>query len=373
MLVIVMAALIAAPPSPTPTGDGPPETQQLTVTAKAPIKTDAPVEIDSADDWTYKPPDAQILSVWPEAAYRARIDGHVVLNCLVDTHGLAEDCAVVSETPAKLGFGRAALLLRPSFKLKPSLGPNGPVAAMRILNVGFKASDSQIEFSTHGTDIDKSETRVTGTPPEMRSVIMLDHPAWTRAAGFADVAGAYPAKGGGVEGFAVAHCRVERSGELSRCELRKDDPHDRGFGRAALGLTHLFRAQLDGARPPSSAPLWVDIPMRFPPPAETLKRDISSPTWLAGFDEARGLKLFPPEAVAQGLTTGLGIARCEVTPDGALTACAPMPGDPDGLGFSEAAVKLASVMKMNPWTADGAPVDGAVIRVPIRLNLAAKK
>ena len=40
-----------------------------------------------------------------------------------------------------------------------------------------------------------------------------------------------------------------------------------------------------------------------------------------------------------------------------------------GLGFSEAAVKLASTMRMNPWTIDGAPVDGAVVRVGVRLNL----
>ncbi len=366
MVLLFLAALTAAPPAP------PPDVSQLTVTAKAPAKEE-PVDMGN-DDWVYKTPNAQILSVWPEAAYRARIDGHVVLNCLVDANGLAEDCAVASETPKGQGFGKAALLLRPTFKLRPSQGPNGPVAAMRTLSVGFKASDSQIEFADRGADIDKRATHLTGgTPPEMRAVIMLDHPIWAKAAGFADVAAAYPAKGGGVEGFAVAHCRVERSGELSRCELRKDDPHDRGFGQASIGLTHLFRAQLADARPPSSAPLWVDIPMRFPPPAESLKRNISSPTWLAGFDVARGLKLFPPEAAAQGLTTGLGMARCEVAPDGALTACAPMPGDPDGLGFSEAAVKLASVMKMNPWTADGAPVDGAVIRVPIRLNLAAKR
>ena len=326
------------------------------------------------DDWTWKLPDAQIISVWPEAAFRARIDGHVVLDCLVDAHGLAEDCGVVSEKPKGQGFGKAALLLRTSFKLRPIQGANGPITARRNVSINFKASASQIEFADQGTDIEKRSTHlIGGTPPEMRAVIMLDHPVWARAPGFADVAGAYPARGGGVEGFAVAHCRVERSGDLSRCEVRKDDPHDHGFGAAALGLTRLFRAQLDGARPPQSAPLWVDIPMRFPPPAESLKREISSPTWLAGFDVARGLKLFPPEAAAQGLTTGLGLARCEVAADGALTACAPLPGNPDGLGFSEAAVKLAGVMKMNPWTADGAPVDGAVIRVPIRLNLATKK
>ena len=66
---------------------------------------------------------------------------------------------------------------------------------------------------------------------------------------------------------------------------------------------------------------------------------------------------------------GRGVARCVVAADGTLTDCSPETGDPDGLGFSEVAVKLASTMKMNPWTADGRPVDGAVFRIAIRLNL----
>ena len=32
-------------------------------------------------------------------------------------------------------------------------------------------------------------------------------------------------------------------------------------------------------------------------------------------------------------------------------------------------MKLAETMRMNPWTADGSPVDGAVVRVGVRLDL----
>ena len=72
--------------------------------------------------------------------------------------------------------------------------------------------------------------------------------------------------------------------------------------------------------------------------------------WLTGFGWLAGAVLF--------------IRLTQILP-----CCAPEPGDPDGVGFSEAAAKLASTMKMNLWTADASPVEGGVVHIPIRLNL----
>jgi hypothetical protein len=96
---------------------------------------------------------------------------------------------------------------------------------------------------------------------------------------------------------------------------------------------------------------------------------VTSPSWVAGFDPDEAMALYPPEAAAKGVTSGRGVARCVVAPEGTLSDCTPQLGDPDGLGFSEAAVKLAATMRMNPWTADASPVDGAVVDVAVRLNL----
>jgi len=72
---------------------------------------------------------------------------------------------------------------------------------------------------------------------------------------------------------------------------------------------------------------------------------------------------------ATGLSDGEGVARCRVAGDGSLTGCVPDSADPDGLGFAEVATRVASKMRMNLRSADGAPVDGGVVRVPIRLKL----
>jgi hypothetical protein len=208
----------------------------------------------------------------------------------------------------------------------------------------------------------------------MRQVTMLDNPVWIAAATFDDLARAYPAKGDGVEGYAAAHCRVERSGAragaLRDCQIIKETPLDRGFGAAALGLAAKFRvAPTAAASAPNSTPVWVDVPIRMPPPAELADRTVMAPLWMAGLDPRATPHVFPPEAVASGLTTGRGVARCTVAADGTMTACAPETGEPDGLGFSEAAAKLATGMRMNLWSADAAPVEGGVVHIPIRLNL----
>jgi hypothetical protein len=112
----------------------------------------------------------------------------------------------------------------------------------------------------------------------------------------------------------------------------------------------------------------VDVPVRFSP-ATFADRTVAAPVWLRDNDTAAPPVVYPKEAAAQGVTTGRGMARCTVSADGTLSACAPEAAEPDGLGFSEAAVKLASAMRINLWSADGVPVEGGVVHVPIRLNL----
>jgi hypothetical protein len=129
-----------------------------------------------------------------------------------------------------------------------------------------------------------------------------------------------------------------------------------------------FRISQQVANPFHSDPVLVDVAVRFQPP-DKLDRTVMAPVWLAGVDPEKAPRVFPPEAVAAGLTTGRGVARCTVAADGTMADCAPEPGEPEGLGFSEAAAKLASGMKMNLWGADAAPVVGGTVHIPIRLNL----
>lgn len=319
-------------------------------------------------------------SVWPMNAYNARISGHVVLRCDIDRFGLAEWCEVASENPGGQGFGAAAMELRPTFKLSPATGPDGPIDSVMSIAVDFRAPAARIDFGrgrdggpTVGGDLADTGRQTTditmfGDPLQRRQITMLDDPVWVSTATFDDWVRAYPATAGGVEGYAVAHCEVDRKGALSSCQLIKETPENKGFGKAALMLASRFRVSPAWASAPGHADLWVDVPIRFSPPGASGTRVVTSPYWLSGFDPDQSLRLFPPEAAAKGLTTGLGVAKCIVAEDGSLTDCGPDAAS-EAPEFADVAVKLASTMRMNPWTADGAPVDGAVIRLGVRLNL----
>jgi hypothetical protein len=361
ILALMAAAVLGADPPAEPAQA--PAGKTVSGVTVTPLKKSTPADMkidSSAGQDGLEPADV----FWPATAYQIGLNGKVRLRCLIDIHGLAERCEVASEEPAGKGFGRAALQIRSTFRLPPA-GPDGPTTAIKVIEVDFKAPDRNFDMG----QILKGNTFHQGNGLRMMEVTMLDFPIWTRAATFDDLAAAYPAKAGGKEGYAVAHCEVRRAGELHGCVIIKEMPEGREFGRAALGLADKFRVEPRLAQTHVKGKLMVDLPVRFPAPDELARRTVMAPTWITGFDASRAPGLFPPEAAAKGLTTGRGVARCSVAADGALAACTPEPADPDGLGFSEAAVKLAGTMKMNLWGADGAPVEGGAVHVPIRLNL----
>src|SRR5580704_17486598 len=120
------AAVVAAAP---PSGDTPTVCQLNVESApKATTPPAATVEIPSDDSAV-----GEFASIWPAEAWQARVSGHVVLTSDIDRYGLAEWCKVALETPDKMGFGAAALELRPTFKIKPAMGPDGPVD--KVMNI----------------------------------------------------------------------------------------------------------------------------------------------------------------------------------------------------------------------------------------------
>jgi TonB family protein len=347
----------------------------ITVTGKTEKGERVSIVIDMPSDDRAR---GEFVSIWPAKAYRNGTEGRVTLSCRINVHGLAEVCGVRSESPEGQGFGAAAMQLRPTFKLKPIMGPDGPIEAQvdiavkfhpprRDLDVqSFQKGDNAFDRGDPKNNVILTDRTFIGNPLVGKSVTMLSKPVWASAPGFDDVDGAYPAKAAGAEGYVVAHCQVTPSGALKNCASVKETPDGLGFAKAALPLAEKFRVTPALAVSPDKKPLWVDIPIRLPPPQTPQDRTIAQPHWLT--DLAAAGSVFPPQAAARGVTSGVGLVECVVGEGGALTQCAPGPGAPDGLGFSEAVAEIASTLRVALWSDDAGPVLGGHIRLEMRLQ-----
>lgn len=103
----------------------------------------------------------------------------------------------------------------------------------------------------------KVETPGTATEPP-RTPPVITHPRWASQPSAAQMSRAYPERAldDGVSGSASLTCSVSAAGSLSNCAVTSENPSNRRFGSAALGLTRYFRMQpgavdgqaIDGAR-----------------------------------------------------------------------------------------------------------------------------
>lgn len=306
-------------------------------------------------DWNKRPSAEEIEAAWPTDATRRGQGGRVEVSCTVNVHGLLEDCRVVSEQPANLGFGAAAMLLIPDFVMKPATVMGKPVPGGVRIPINFIRSPGD-DAGTFPTD----------------TFTLINHPIWGAAPTFADLGTVYPKNGGGVAGYSAFRCHVDKTGSLKQCDLLREEPPDKGFGRAARALISKFRMDVHPDLLAKKRTLVVNLPIRLIDPAsdDFRVRRIGEPSWLTRLDPNKVQKLYPAEAANQGIRTGRGVADCTVTAQGALIDCAPLPATPDGVGFSEAAVQIALAMRMNLWTQEGGPVDGVRLRFPMRFNLA---
>ena len=110
----------------------------------------------------------------------------------------------------------------------------------------------------------------------------------------------------------------------------------------------------------------ADDPVKLAP-AEPVATTISVPKWLRrpnGDDVAR---VYPQPALKHGVS-GTAIMTCVVTATGAMSQCELNDEHPSGMGFGDAALRLSPLFAMTRTTADGHPVQGGRVRIPMRFT-----
>jgi TonB family protein len=79
-------------------------------------KTAAPPA--DAAQWAHRATWDDVARVYPAKARRHGVEGMALVACRVTTDGALADCKVDRETPARAGFGEAALKLMPRFRMR---------------------------------------------------------------------------------------------------------------------------------------------------------------------------------------------------------------------------------------------------------------
>jgi len=97
-----------------------------------------PPVIVTQPDWLETPTSEDFDAVYPLAARQNDIEGGARLRCEALTTGALVGCEVVSEQPEGLGFGEAALLITPKFRMAPGTRDGTPVTSTVHIPIVFK-------------------------------------------------------------------------------------------------------------------------------------------------------------------------------------------------------------------------------------------
>ena len=304
-----------------------------------------------AATWLRKPEPEDLLAVWPSAAMAKGITGKAVIECTVNRLGALTDCRLISESPAGMGFGAAALAMTPQFLMKPATVDGTPVDG-EIVRI-------PLNFATPPR----------GMVPVERGTKAISIRIWTSAPSVSQVVAVYPApaRKADVTGRVTIACTIGDAGRLKSCDEVTSNPRNVGLFAAANSLSKYFVAptEIEGG---STKGLLTQVSFVFDPAMlNTVDPLVGKPDWIATPTLAQIQSVLPKDT--HGAVTVRTRLQCLVIPGGLLEGCKILSEDPPGLGLGAAFLSLASNFKVSVWSQDGLPTVGGQITIPFRYDI----
>lgn len=303
--------------------------------------------IDKPADWRRRPSAEDLLAVFPREAFRREVSGYAVISCVVTVQGALNDCVVIDESPAGMGFGGAAIALTPQFTMKPALLRGEPVISTARFPIRFGA--------------------VGGGLAAAGKKVLPANISWSEAPTFADMAAAYPsrAREEGIGGRAMLACRMDRDGRLTGCSVAASSPVGYGFDRAAKALAKKFAYPVTTDEDRKAVrEVIVHLPITFDPAMiDQAESVVGKPTWVAVPRREQLLAAFADLSVTD---TARVMMRCMVQPGGSLSGCSVVSEAPTGASVGAAALTLVPGFRLSTWTTEGLPVVGGTVTIPLR-------
>lgn len=270
------------------------------------------VAAETEADWLKKPTPEQLFAVWPTEAFKRGVGGRARISCAVSVRGGLYGCKVLSETPAGMGFGAAAIALTPQFLMKPATRDGKPVEGEVDIPVNFTQPDTGTGTHIPGRD-------APGLAPMTRTVV--SNIVWNQAPSYDDVAAAYPekARASGASGRVILKCTMMSEGRLGGCSAISEEPKGLGFAAAARSLIPKFAAptQFSDGRPIKGS--MTQVPFVFAPdmldPAKRLASKVQWAVLPSGDALSAG---YPRKAIEAGVSTARVVMLCTAGEGGRL-------------------------------------------------------
>jgi TonB family protein len=309
---------------------------------------------DRDADWLKRPTPESLREVFPSAALRKGKSGKAAISCTVTVQGTLRNCEVLSQEPADLGFGGAALALAPQFLMKPALKGGVPVEGTVRIPINWDLS---------------------GMGPQPRPAQgdkVYSNLPWRRAPTVEQVLAAYPAKAKAakVGGAAILDCRIGKDGGISKCQTVREQPTGQGFAAAAKSLAPLFTTPIDTGKGETAAGARAHVNITFAASAiDAEKPVIGRPKWVA-IPRINDMAAMLPEAAKKAKVYKARVVMdCKVVAEGAVDGCKVVSQDPTGLGYDQAALMLSKYFRLAVWTEEGLPSVGGLVSIPLRFDL----